>query len=380
MHIVTQKSELASQLSFVSGASDSRGTVPMLGTVLIKAMPDGKVSLLCSDTGMVARAPANCQVAKEGEIAVDARRFGDLIRAIGDNKQSIDIALEATGDNQHVMVLKSGRSRFRLPTLPAADYPRMIPEKANRMTIAMSGDRIGQMIEEVSSAMAVNDVRAFLNGVLVSLNADGLWFVGTDGHRLCVAFEPIDGADRLPPTSVIVPRKTILLARKLVSGEGSVKLTIGPKDIQFTLESGTIILGKGMDGAYPDFKRILPKTTRSASFSSSQFKDALLLVKAGMDAAPAQDAKMKNRIDLMIGGSNAVLQHGEDARCDLECTSDSPDTTMMAFNVSYLCDAAEVVASTGEKLAIGYDPNGNAVCLRPEGKDYPLCVVMALRA
>lgn len=377
MHIVTVKSELASQLSFVSGAADPRGNVPMLGTVLIKAMPDGKVSLLCSDTGMVARALTTCQVAKEGEIAVDARRFGDLIRAIPDNKQSIDIALEESG----VMILKSGRSRFRLPTLPAADYPRMTPEKASRITIAMSGDRIGQMIDEVSSAMAVNDVRHFLNGMLVSLDQDGMWFVGTDGHRLAVAMEPIDGADRLPPTSVIVPRKTILLAKKLVSGAGTVKLTIGPNDIQFTLECGTIILGKGVGGGtYPDYKRILPKTSLTSTLSSSQFKDALSLVKAGMDAAPAQDAKMKNRIDLTIGGSNAVVQHGEDARCDLECASSSAESTQMAFNVTYLCDAADVVASAGEKLTISYDPNGMAVAFRPEGKEFPLCVVMGLRA
>lgn len=99
-----------------------------------------------------------------------------------------------------------------------------------------------------------------------------------------------------------------------------------------------------------------------------------------MDAAPAQDAKMKNRIDLTIGGSNAVVQHGEDARCDLECASSSAESTQMAFNVTYLCDAADVVASAGEKADDQLRPNGMAVAFRPEGKEFPLCVVMGLRA
>lgn len=120
MIISTTKESLASPLALVAGAADTRGTVPMLGTVLLKATDEGQLSMLCSDTGMLARTLTPVEVKKAGELAVDVRRFFDLVKAVPE-KQPIEISLEEKG----TLLVKSGRSRFRLPTLAAADYPRM---------------------------------------------------------------------------------------------------------------------------------------------------------------------------------------------------------------------------------------------------------------
>jgi DNA polymerase-3 subunit beta len=375
MQITTTKAELASHLNFVSGAADPRGTVPMLSTVLLKATAAGKLSMLCSDTAVLARAMSPCQVAKEGEIAIDARRFGDLIRAFPDGKQSIVLSIEEKGS----LLIKSGRSRFRLPTLPAADYPRMTSEKVERISITMSAKRIANMIDDVSSAMAISDVRTFLNGTLFSIDKEGLWCVATDGHRLNVAFEPIEGADRLKEASVIVPRKTVLLAKKMMGQSETVKLTIGPNDIQFTLEDATVILGKGIDGKFPNWRGVLPKTTRTTTITASQFNGHISLIKASMDAGVTKDAATKNRIDLTLGGNTALIQCGEDGRCEIEAVSSDNTVTQIPFNIDFLIDAASVAVGSGEKIVIGYENNSAAILMHPDGAEYPLCVVMPMR-
>lgn len=172
MIISTTKESLASPLALVAGAADTRGTVPMLGTVLLKATEEGQLSMLCSDTGMLARTLTPVEVKKAGELAVDVRRFFDLVKAVPE-KQPIEISLEEKG----TLLVKSGRSRFRLPTLAAADYPRMTLDREGRISVTMNARRLADMISDVSSSMADADLRPFLNesgqGVVAFCRATG---------------------------------------------------------------------------------------------------------------------------------------------------------------------------------------------------------------
>lgn len=255
----------------------------------------------------------------------------------------------------------------------------MTSEKVERISITMSAKRIANMIDDVSSAMAISDVRTFLNGTLFSIDKEGLWCVATDGHRLNVAFEPIEGADRLKEASVIVPRKTVLLAKKMMGQSETVKLTIGPNDIQFTLEDATVILGKGIDGKFPNWRGVLPKTTRTTTITASQFNGHISLIKASMDAGVTKDAATKNRIDLTLGGNTALIQCGEDGRCEIEAVSSDNTVTQIPFNIDFLIDAASVAVGSGEKIVIGYENNSAAILMHPDGAEYPLCVVMPMR-
>jgi DNA polymerase-3 subunit beta len=373
MQITTTKETLASPLALVAGAADTRGTVPMLGTVLLKATDTGKLSMLCSDTGMLARTLTPVEVKMSGEIAVNVRRFQDLIRAVPE-KQAIEISVEEKG----MLLVKSGRSRFRLPTLSAADYPRMSAAQEDRLSITMSARRLADMISDISSSMADADLRPYLNGALFSLDKAGLWIVSTDGHRMTVGHEPILGADALVPRLVILPRKTVLLAKKLLSQGGNVTLTLGAKNVQFTFEDGAVLLGNSVDGQYPNWRTVIPSTTEVVTVSTDRIGDALAMIAATSDDKEKQDA-MKTKVELHITKTMTTLRRGDTGLCEVESESSSDAPFDLAFNIHYLLDAVSTIRATCEEVKIGYSASASAITMRPKDKEYPLSVVMPLR-
>ena len=373
MQITTTKQNLAAPLALVLGAADTRGTVPMLGTVLLKATDSGKLSMICSDTGMLARTLSPCEVTKGGEIAVDVRRLNDLIKAVPD-KQPIQIGIEKKG----VLLIQSGRSRFRLPTLPAADYPRMEQGKEDRMSVTMTAKRLAEMVMEVSPSMADADLRPYLNGALFSLDKAGLWIVSTDGHRMSVAHEPILGPDSLTPRNIIVPRKTALLARKLLGQGGNVTMVIGAKDVQFTFEDGTVLFGKSLDGTYPNWRGVLPVTTEVVKVGADRLTAALSMLSATIDDKEKQ-LTMKAKIELQFGKEQLVLHRGEAGRCEVDVASSTDAPLEMAFNIGFLIDAMQTIGAAAEEVSISYGASATAISMRPMDKEFPLVVVMPLR-
>ena len=373
MIISTTKESLASPLALVAGAADTRGTVPMLGTVLLKATEEGQLSMLCSDTGMLARTLTPVEVKKAGELAVDVRRFFDLVKAVPE-KQPIEISLEEKG----TLLVKSGRSRFRLPTLAAADYPRMTPDREGRISVTMNARRLADMISDVSSSMADADLRPFLNGALFTLDKVGLWIVSTDGHRMNVSHEPILGADTLEPRNVIVQRKTVLLAKKLLGQGGNVTLTLGPKNIQFTFDNGAVLLGTAIDGTYPNWRSVLPSTNEKVTVSTDRFANALQMLAATSDDKEKADA-MKTKVEMNFTKTTTTLRRGESGLCELESESSTDKPFELAFNIHYLMDAISTMRSVCDEAVISYSATATAITMRPKDKEYPLSVVMPLR-
>lgn len=375
MQITTTKEHLASPLALVAGAADTRGTVPMLGTVLLKTTDAGKLSMICSDTGMLAKALTPVEVKQGGEIAVDVRRINELVRALPE-KQPIEISIEA---DKGTLLVKSGRSRFRLPTLAASEYPRMSPAKEERISITMSARRLADMIADVTPSIADADVRVFLNGALFTLDNVGLFIVSTDGHRMTVSHEPIAGSDTLVPRNVIVPRKTVLLAKKLLGQGGNVTLTLGTKNVQFTFEDGTVLFGNSLDGQFPAWKNVIPASTERVTVSTDRLAASLTMLAAAPDDKAKQDV-MKNKVEISFTKATTTLRRGDAGLCELDSVSSSDAPHELAFNINYLSDAVATIRSTSEEAVIGYSPNATAITMRPKDKDYPLTVVMPLRA
>lgn len=377
MQITTTKANLVSPLSLVLGAADTKGTVPMLGMVLLKASESGKLSFLCSDCGVLARALSPCDVKTIGEVAVDARRFNDLIRAVPDNSP-IEIKVD-----ENVMQIKAGRSRFKLPTLDSKDYPRMNPEKEERITVTMDATRLASMVDDVSLSMASADIRIFLNGALFRIDENGLWLVSTDGNRLVIAHEPIQALSNITPREVIVPRKTVLLAKKLL-GAGQVKLTIGASDFQLTFADSTVLLGKSIAASYPDWKRVIPKTSFSFCMNTERFSDSLSMI-AAMNTKTSTDkdkkSGMADKIELVIAENMLTIQKGDSARCEIDTVSESAESADMNINIAYLSDAAAIMRGKIADIRVGYSSNSapTPITLRPKDCDYPLAVVMPMR-
>lgn len=376
MQITTTKEQLVSPLALVAGAADTRGTVPMLGTVLLKATDSGKLSMLCSDTGVLARALTPCEVGQTGEIAVDVVRLGSLIRAVPD-KQSIEIKLDEK-DGKGTLHVKAGRSRFKLPALPAAEYPRMTPEQSERISVTMASKRLSDMIQEVSPSMADADLRPYLNGALFSLDARGLWLVSTDGHRMTVSHEPIAGSDAMQPRNLIVPRKTVLLARKLMAQGGSVTLTLGARDVQFTFEDGSVLLGKIVDGAFPNWRGVIPSTSLVSTMACDRLSASLSMIAAASDEKGEKNV-LKNKVDVAFGATTTALRRGDAGVSELDASSTGSDTVSLAFNLNYLTDAVGVISASADGLSVGYNAQMSAITIRPQDKEYPLAVVMPMR-
>ena len=373
MQITTTKESLASHLALVAGAADTRGNVPMLGTVLLKATDTGKLSMLCSDTGMLARTLTPVEVKNCGEIAVDIKRFHDLIRAVPD-KQAIEISLEEKG----TLLVKSGRSRFRLPTLAAADYPRMSAAKEDRISITLHSRRLADMIADVVPSMGDADLRPYLNGALFSLDTKGLWIVATDGHRMSVSHEPIAGADTLVPRNIIIPRKTVLLAKKLLGQGGNVTLTLGAKNVQFTFEDGAVLLCQAIDGVFPNWRGVVPTTKEQVTISTDRIANALQMIAATSDDSEKQDA-MKSKVELQFAKALTTLRRGDTGLCEVDSESSTDTPFDLSFNINYLMDAVSTVRGVSEEAVIGYAANASAITVRPKDKEYPLTVVMPLR-
>lgn len=370
MQLSTNKEALAAPLALVAGAADPRSQVAMLGTVLLKAN-GGKLSLLCSDTTVVARAMTACQIAEDGEIAVDVKRLNDLVRALPD-KQSLDFTLEANGN----LLVKSGRSRFRLPTRPAADYPRMTPAKEQRVTLAIGAKRLAQLLEQVAEAVAVADIRSYLNGALVSLGNGFLTLVGTDGFRMVVARHPIAGTENMAAKSVILPRKTALLARRLLVQGGEVKLSLGSSDLQIAFDDGTIIFGKSLEGQFPAWERAIPKAAATAVIESAKLTEAIGLLDATIEAGDKKQARLA---ELKFGATTLTLSSGEQSRCEIDAECPTPNAQDLTFNVDYLRQSAATVAATCDKVRVAFPDAANVIVLQPAGADYPLAVVMGMR-
>ena len=369
MHVSTTKEALALPLALVAGAADARGQIPMLATVLLKTI-NGKLSMLCSDTAVLARALTECTVGKEGEIAIDAKRFNDLVRALPE-KQSLDLSLEEKG----TLLIKSGRSRFRLPTLPAADYPRMVSAKEQRVTINIPTTRLSEMIEQVQDAIAVADIRPYLNGVLVSLQDGFLCLVATDGFRMVVTREPIAGSEQISK-SVILPRKTALLARRLMTQSGDVKVAIGTTDVTLSFADGTVLIGKSIEGQFPAFAKAIPQTAAAATLESRKLCEAIGLIDATTEAS---DKKQGRAVEMKFTENTLTLSSGEQSRCEIDAVCPTPNTQELAFNVDFLRSAADTLGRTGEKLRVCFPDAANVICIRPAEADYPLAVVMGLR-
>lgn len=374
MQITTTKANLIPSLALVSGAADTKGTVPMLGMVLLKAV-EGKLSMLCSDTTVLARAMSTCDVGAMGEIAVDVRRLNDLIRAVPD-QQPIELKVDSKG-----MQIKSGRSRFKLPTLPAADYPRMIPETAERISVTMESGRLAAMVDDICLSMASADVRVFLNGGLFRIDESGLWLVSTDGNRLVVSHEPIKALASITPREVIVPRKTVILARKILLGQtGQVKLTVGSNDFQLSFPDNTVLLCKSISGTYPDWRKVIPLNDRVFLMETHRLTDSLSMITAMNDAADTKNG-LRDKVELVIGNKLLTIQKGESARCEIDTGSDCQDRTEINVNITYLTDAAAIMRGKFDEIRVGYSGNGSMtpITLRPKDCDYPLAVVMPMR-
>jgi len=364
MKLTAAREALLKPLQAVIGVVERRQTMPILANVLLVAK-DGEVSVTATDLEVELVANADVQVDSPGEVTVPGRKLLDICRALPDDAQ---IAISQSGEK---LSIKSGRSKFSLTTLPAAEFPT-VEDISGGKSVAVSQQVLARLLDKTHFSMAQQDVRYYLNGLLLETGGKVLRAVATDGHRLALCEVDVDGGDA-PEQQVIVPRKGVLELQRLMSGEGDLTIELGTNHIRIQLE-GIRFTSKLIDGRFPEYDRVIPQDTSNAmSADRGLFKSAL------QRTAILSNEKYRG-IRLIIRDNNMVLQahnpEQEEAEEELEIEYDGEEIEI-GFNVNYLLDALGAMESEQIKLAL---VDGNSSCLLTEpGKDDCKYVVMPMR-
>jgi DNA polymerase-3 subunit beta len=351
-------------LQTVVGVVERRQTMPILSNALL-AVRNGKLSVTATDLEVEMVAEAEVDSEADGEITVPGRKLHEIFRALPEGAK-VDVSL-----NGERLTIKAGRSRFTLSTLRATDFPT-VEEIAAKQTVRVSRKDLRRLVNKTHFSMAQQDVRYYLNGLLLETERRTLRAVATDGHRL--ALSEVELAAAVPrDEQIIVPRKGVLELNRLLEGDGEVELSLGTNHIRIHLD-GIRLTSKLIDGRFPEYARVIPNEPRNVIKA-----DRDLLRHALQRTAILSNEKYRG-VRLELSANSVVLQANnpeqEEAVETLEVEY-SGEALEIGFNVNYLLDALGAIDS--EQVEVGLT-DGNSSCLiREPGGDGTKFVVMPMR-
>lgn len=343
MLVKAKRDDLLGPLSAVAGIIERRHTLPILSNVLISRTEE-QLSFLATDIEMqiTARNPAG-QPGEPLAVTVGARKLLDILRALPDE---IDVTLQQ--QDKRLMV-KAGKSRFTLQTLPAEDFPRLAIPSGDIARFALPQKVLRRLLALVQYAMAQQDIRYYLNGLLMIVEQNQLKLVATDGHRLAYIAAPLES--ELPRQEVIVPRKTVLeLAKQMSDSDDEVRVELSSSQAAFKFGAVELV-SKLVDGKFPDYTRVIP-----TQHKNSLKLDRETLRQALLRAAILSNEKFRGVRWVLADGSLKIVSSNaeqEEAHEELEVNY-AGDALDIGFNVNYLLDVlnnapgSEVDCSFGE--------------------------------
>ena len=368
MKFITDRESLLKPLHIVRGVLEQRQTLPVLSNILVSAR-DGVLSFTATDSEVELEARIVVDDWSGGEITVPARKFIDICQALPVRAK---VEFEIDGDNKaHI---RSGRSRFTLTTIPASDFPTT-DEIAGEFEIAIAQSELKRLIDLTQYAMARQDVRYYLNGLLFEVTPQQVKAVATDGHRLAVAqLDTTTGIEE--SKSIIVPRKGVLeLARLLTSEDVQLKVRAGTNAVQMVIDD-VRFSSKLIDGRFPDYGRVIPDAeqcdkrlsmdrealrqslVRTSVLSSDKHRTVRLTVGSGV---------------LKVAANNPEQETAED-ELEIEYTGESIE---IGFNVSYLIDALATLPS--ETADVFLTDSSSSCLIQPHDRSSCQFVVMPMR-
>jgi len=359
------RDSLLKPVQAVVGVVERRQTMPILANVLL-TVGDKTLSVTATDLEVELVAQAEVDVKEKGEVTVPARKLLDICRSLPEGAK-VSVSL----DRDRVTV-KSGRSRFLLATLPAAEFPAVEDIKSQR-SVDLVQKKLRELIERTQFSMAQQDVRYYLNGLLFELSPKRIRAVATDGHRLAMCDLEADAAD-LPAQQVIVPRKGVLeLQRLLADSDEPAKVSFGANHVRVEL-AGLRFTSKLIDGRFPDYERVVPKAGDKDIIADRQvLRDAL-----GRTAILSNEKYRGVRLQLAANRLK-VMAHNpeqEEAEDEVEVKYQGAELEI-GFNVSYLMDALS--ALHGEQVRITLTDSNSSCLIRQPENDICRYVVMPMR-
>ena len=361
----TQDKVLAA-LQSVAGIVERRHTLPILANVLIRKT-GASLQLTASDLEIQIRTTAELQ-GDTGDFTttVGARKLIDILRTMPADQT---VSLES---NASKVILKGGKSKFTLQTLPAEDFP-LVQEAANfGPMFSVPQKTLKDLLSQVAFAMAVHDIRYYLNGILFVAEGKQLSLVATDGHRLAFASATLD--IEVPRQEVILPRKTVLELQRLLSdAEGAIDMQFANNQAKFSF-GGMEFVTKLVEGKFPDYNRVIPKNhkniitlgrapllaslQRTAILTSEKFKGVRLNIEPGTLRVASNNAEQEEAVDEL----------------DIDYAGDAIE---IGFNVTYLIDALANMEQDMVKIELA-DSNSSALLTIPDDAAFKY-VVMPMR-
>lgn len=363
--IQSERNALLAALTSVVGVVERRHTLPILSNLLLEKKA-GKLTLLATDLELQISTQLDAQAGEDFAITIAARKLFDIVRALPD---AAKVKLD-TKDSQ--VVVSAGKSRFTLQTLPAADFPRVETGSGLGEAIHLPQKKLKRLLQLVQFAMASQDIRYYLNGMLLVLEGKQLRVVATDGHRLSYAETELDMD--AGTREIIIPRKTVVeLSKLLADVDDAVELRIGANQVTITLP-GTELVTKVVDGKFPDYQRVIPLNQPRHLKANRQ-----TVIQALQRAAILSNEKFRGVRLVMSENTLGIVCNNneqEEAADEIE-VSFTGEPLDMGFNVTYLLDGLGAVNSEEITLSLG-DAN-SSMLLTSEGEPGFKYVVMPMR-
>ncbi len=364
--INTQRDTLLAPLQSVSGIVERRHTLPILSNVLLEKKGD-RLTLLATDIEIQITTSTECAGGEgDGAVTVGARKLQEILRSLSD---STDVSLVLEDKRLQV---RAGKSRFSLQTLPADDFPRMTIADGETRQFKISQKAFRQLLAKTQYSMAAQDVRYYLNGLMLLVDGTELRAVATDGHRLAYASVGLD--TEMARQELILPRKTVLeLNRLLADTDDALNITLAPNQIRF--EFGSIVLvSKLIDGKFPDYERVIPANLKHHMVVGRQ-----TLMQAMQRAAILTNEKFRG-VRVVLGENSLKLiaanAEQEEAQEEIEVVYGG-DPIDVGFNVSYLLDVLN--NTNAEQIQWSFnDANSSALITVPDNDRFKY-VVMPMR-
>ncbi len=365
LKIKATNEKLLGPLQQVTGIVERRHTLPILSNVLITA-GGGSVDFLATDLEVQITARASLDGGAEGSVTVGARKLFDILRSL---PEDAEVSLEA---KENRMVVRAGKSRFNLQTLAAADFPKMVEAKESARTLTLPQKALKQALGLVQFAMAVQDIRYYLNGVLFSVDKGMLRVVATDGHRLSFASQALEGDHG--SVEAILPRKTVIELIKLLSdGDDPIAIAIGSNQVRFAF-GGIEIVSKIVEGKFPDYQKVIPTTHKNQVTI-----ERTTLAQSLNRAAILSNEKIRGvRLVFTKNALSIICTNNEQEEAEEGLAIDyDGDPLDIGFNISYLLDVLNHIDAEKVSVTMG-DSNSSALVQIP-GRDDFKYVVMPMR-
>ncbi|OHV08919.1 DNA polymerase III subunit beta [Kushneria phosphatilytica] len=366
MKLAITREALLRPLSLAAGVVERRQTLPVLSNVLLE-VSGNELSLTGTDleVELIGRVEPS-SVEEEGSATVPARKLMDICKSLPDQSE-ITLSVE-----EGRALLRSGRSRFTLSTLPAAEFPN-IEESEQRSELTLNRGTLKHLIDSTSFAMAQQDVRYYLNGMLIELREGLVRTVATDGHRLAVCEREVE-LEMSEPQRLILPRKGVIeLSRLLDDSEEPITLRLGTNHLRASTGAFTFT-SKLVDGKFPDYERVIPKGGDKLVIAErSELRQVL-----SRTAILSNEKYRGVRLNLEAGNLRVLANNPEQEEAEENVGVNYDGAGLeIGFNVGYLVDVLNVLATEQVQITLS-DASSSALLEAPGGGDARY-VVMPMR-